>query len=44
MIKAEDVHASTLAAITGGGYGKVIDLEDFKINPDQYLFQKITKP
>jgi nicotinamidase-related amidase len=43
VVKAEDVHASTLATITGGGYGKVIDLEDLKANSDQYLFQKITK-
>lgn len=41
IIKAEDVHASTLATIAGGGYGKVIDLKTFKENTDKYLQQKI---
>lgn len=39
IIKAEDVQTSTLAIITGGGYGKVIDLKAFKENLDKYLFQ-----
>jgi nicotinamidase-related amidase len=41
IIKAEDVHASTLATIAGGGYGKVIDLKTFKEKTDNYLLQKI---
>lgn len=41
IVKAEDVHASTLATISGGGYGKVIDLKTFKENTDKYLQQKI---
>ena len=41
IVKAEDVHASTLATIAGGGYGKVIDLKTFKENTDKYLQQKI---
>ena len=40
IIKAEDVHASTLATIAGGGYGKVIDLKTFKENTDKYLAAK----
>jgi len=39
VVKAEDVHISTLATITGGGYGKVIDLKTFKSDPDTYLFK-----
>lgn len=39
VVKAEDVQTSTLAIITGGGYGKVIDLKAFKENLDKYLFQ-----
>lgn len=41
IIAAEDVHLSTLATITGGGYGFVIDLKTFKENGDKYLFQVI---
>jgi len=41
IIKAEDVHASTLATIAGGGYGKVIDLMTFKEKTDKYLQQKL---
>jgi nicotinamidase-related amidase len=41
IIKAEDVHASTLATIAGGSYGKVIDLKTFKENTDKYLQQKL---
>lgn len=40
VVKAEDVQTITLATITGGGYGKVIDLKVFKENLDKYLFQK----
>lgn len=40
-VKAEDVQASTLATITGGGYGKVIDLKTFKENIDLYLKQNL---
>lgn len=39
VVKAEDVQTSTHAIITGGGYGKVIDLNAFKENLDKYLFQ-----
>jgi len=41
IVKAEDVQISTLATITGGGYGKVIDLKTFKENTDKYLQQKL---
>jgi nicotinamidase-related amidase len=40
IIKAEDVHYSTLATINNT-YGKVIDLKTFKENQDKYLFQKL---
>ena len=40
LIKAEDVHYSTLATLVDGGYGKVIDLKNFKENTAKYLFQK----
>lgn len=40
VVKAEDVQVSTLAAITDGGYGRVIDLQAFTGNTDKYLFQK----
>lgn len=39
-VKAEDVQTTILAIITDGGYGKVIDLKDFKDNTDNYLHQK----
>ncbi len=41
IVKAEDVQTSTLATITDGGYGKVIDLKTFKENSDKYLYQKL---
>jgi len=41
IVKAEDVHISTLATIAGGGYGKVIDLKTFKENTGKYLQQKL---
>jgi nicotinamidase-related amidase len=41
IVKAEDVQTSTLAEITDGGYGKVIDLKTFKENIDKYLHQKL---
>ena len=41
IVKAEDVHFSTLATIAGGGYGKVIDLKTFKEHKDKYLLQKL---
>ena len=40
VVKAEDVHYSTLATINNT-YGKVINLKTFKENPDKYLFQKL---
>lgn len=40
VIKAADVHASTLATIEGGGYGKVIDMKTFKEDSEKYLYQK----
>jgi nicotinamidase-related amidase len=40
IVKAEDVHYSTLATINNT-YGKVIDLKTFKENQDKYLFQKL---
>jgi nicotinamidase-related amidase len=41
IVKAEDVQTSILAIITDGGYGKVIDLNTFKVNIDKYLFKKL---
>lgn len=40
-IKAEDVHASTLATLTGGGYAKVINMNTFKDNMEMYLHQEL---
>ena len=39
-VKAEDVHTAVLATLTVGGYAKVIDLQEFKANTDQYLCKK----
>lgn len=41
IVKAEDVHISTLATLAGGGYGKVIDLKTFKENKEKYLLQRL---
>jgi len=41
VVKAEDVQTSTLATISDGGYGKVIEMRAFKENTDKYLFQKL---
>ena len=41
VVKAEDVQTSTLATISDGGYGKVIEMSAFKENTDKYLFQKL---
>jgi nicotinamidase-related amidase len=41
IVKAEDVQTTILGTISDGGYGKVIDLKDFKENTDKYLFQKL---
>ena len=41
IVKAEDVHASTLATFIVGGYARVIDLSEFKENAEKYLFQKL---
>ena len=38
-VKAEDVHASTLATFIAGGYAEVIDLNEFKEKSQHYLFQ-----
>lgn len=38
-IKAEDVHNSTFATLTAGGYSKVIDFETFQKDPDNYLIK-----
>lgn len=40
-VKAEDVQTCILATVIDGGYGKVIDLNVFKVNIDKYLFQKL---
>jgi len=40
VVKAEDVQTAVLATIKDGGYGRIIDLKDFKDNPDKFLFQK----
>lgn len=41
VIKAGDVHYSTLATIKGGGYASVINLGDFIENMDTYLYQDV---
>jgi len=41
VVKAEDVHASTLSTLVVGGYAKVIDLKDFKVDSNKYLFKKL---
>lgn len=38
---ADDVQTSTLATIKDGGYAKIIDIDTFKKEIDEYLFQKI---
>lgn len=41
VVKAEDVQTATLATIVDGGYGKVINMKDFRENPDKFLFQNL---
>jgi nicotinamidase-related amidase len=41
VVRAEDVHISTLASLTDGNYAKVIDLDVFRKETDKYLYQKI---
>lgn len=41
IVKAEDVHASTLASLAYGGYAKVIDMKELRENMDMYLFKVI---
>lgn len=36
-VKAEDVHASTLATISGGGYGIVTTLDSFKADRENFI-------
>lgn len=43
MVKAADVQTSVLAVISGGGYGKVVDLKSFLDATDKFLFQKMEK-
>ncbi len=40
-VKADDVQTAVLATIKDGRYAKIIDLNDFKKNIANYLFQKI---
>jgi nicotinamidase-related amidase len=40
IVKAADVHASTLATLTGGGYARVISLETLVKKPEEYLYHK----
>lgn len=42
-VVAEDVQTSILATVTDGGYGRVIDLNDFKENTNNYLFEELDK-
>lgn len=39
VVKAADVHASTLATLSEGGYAKVIDTDTFRENANSYLIQ-----
>lgn len=41
VVKAEDVHISTLASLADGSYAEVIALDAFRKEPDKYLYQKI---
>lgn len=41
LVRAEDVHASTLATLQTGGYAKITDLAGFKENPELFLFKTI---
>jgi hypothetical protein len=43
MVKAADFQTSILAVISGGGYGKVMDLKSFLDATDKFLFQKMEK-
>lgn len=38
IIKAKDVHMSTLATLQGGGYAEVINSNDFLENPEKFIF------
>jgi nicotinamidase-related amidase len=40
-VKAEDVQTTILATMNDGGYGKIIDLQEFKENIDKYLKQSL---
>lgn len=40
IVKAKDVHNSTLATLAGGGYAKVISLDKFKEKTNALLFEK----
>ena len=37
-INAAEVHYSTLSTIQNGGYGKVIDFDEFRIDPEKYFY------
>lgn len=39
VVKAADVHASTLATLADGGYAKVIDMDAFRENANKYFKQ-----
>lgn len=41
IVKAADVHASTLATLSGGGYAKVIDSKDFKENAQKFIQKEL---
>jgi nicotinamidase-related amidase len=39
LVKAADVHASTLATLAGANYAKVIQLEQFISEPETFLYK-----
>jgi len=41
VVKAADVHSSTLATLKGGGYASVIDMKDLKADTNKYLFKQL---
>jgi len=41
LVKAADVHASTLATLANGGYARVISLDQFLSAPDNFIFSAL---
>lgn len=41
LVRAEDVHASTLATLKNGGYATITDLAGFRENLETYLYKEL---